>query len=79
METQDVQIAKIETLLKSMNEKIDGIVEKVDHIQDTFIIQTSSKLAVAEEKINRLETIVYGTVSIIFIEVIGLIALFIKK
>lgn len=66
-------------LLEKIGEKVNAIENKVNLMNDGHVMKTESRLAVSEEKTAKLEKIVYGALGIIFIEMLSIVVLWLKK
>lgn len=66
---------KVESLVNS----VKNVGDKVDKIQDDHIVKTSMDIAVMKEKVSRLENIIYGAITVIFIQIVALLFMFFKK
>ena len=77
MEDKEIIIRQT-VLMEEMGKRIINIEVKVDKINETQLGKTEARLAVSEEKVNRLERIVYGAVAFIIIELISIIMLWIQ-
>lgn len=65
-------------LMEEMGKRIIDIEGKVDRINETHLGKTESRLAVSEEKVNRLEKLVYGAVAVIIVNLISIIFLWMQ-
>jgi cell division protein FtsL len=65
-------------LMEEMGKRVIDMEGKVNKIYDIQIGITASELAVHKEKIGRLEKIVYGLITIIAVQVISIILLWIQ-
>lgn len=66
-------------LIEEISKKISVIENNVNAMKDGHIRETESRMAVQEEKMTRLEKIVYGAVALIIIQGFGLLMQFLKK
>lgn len=66
-------------LLEQIVKKIDELEGTVRVLRDTQLSKTESRLAVSEEKVNRLEKIVYGSLAVILINLVSMILLWIQQ
>lgn len=69
-------------LMEKMGEQMEQMMEDVKEIKNNFnghIIKTESRLAVMEEKIGRMEKIIYGSIAAIGGLIIAIIKLWLTK
>lgn len=72
------QSIRITLVLDQLNSKVDSLGTKIENIKDVFIVQTTSDVSVLKDKVSRLESIVYGTIAVIGVELVGLVFLIFK-
>jgi len=66
----------------TMDSKVDKVSTKLDNLQDTKVNNTITDIAVLKEKVYRLQSIVYGSMSVIGVQglvIIGGIILWLVK
>ena len=66
-------------LLEEIGKKVTAVETKVNSMNDGHVMKTESRLAVLEEKNDRLEKVVYGSIAIITVQLISLIFLWLRK
>jgi tetrahydromethanopterin S-methyltransferase subunit G len=66
-------------LLEAVIKKVDSIETKIDLINDEQIRSLDKGQGILQEKVGRLENIIYGAVAVIFIQVVALIFLWIQR
>ena len=73
-------------LLIEMSSEVKNIVKtmtalsvKLERLQEEFVTNMTSRMAVAEEKINRLERIIYGLIALASAEAIAILFQYLQK
>ena len=66
-------------LLEAVIKKVDVVESKIDSINDGQIREMDKSVGILKEKVDRMEKIIYGAAAAIFVELIALIALWIKR
>ena len=77
MEDKELLIRQ-SVLLEAVIKKVDTIETKIDNINDSQIRQLDKGQGILEEKVDRLEKVIYGALAVIFVQLIGLIFLWIQ-
>lgn len=77
MEDKELLIRQ-SVLLEAVVKKVDAIETKIDDINDDQIRQLDKSLGIVQEKVGRLEKVIYGAIAIIFAQTIALIFLWIQ-
>lgn len=74
-----------ENLMVKLAQQVEHLIEnvkelslKVESIKDVHIVSTTTQIAVLNEKVNRLEMLVYGAMGLALTEGIALIISFLK-
>lgn len=70
-------LAELTQQVRSLNKHIETLTEKMEKFQEHRANELS-RMAVTEEKVGRLEKIVYGLIGLVFAQAIALIFQFIK-
>jgi len=65
-------------LLEAVIKKVDTIESKIDNINDSQIRELDKGQGILQEKVDRLEKIIYGAVFVIFVQLIAVIFLWIQ-
>lgn len=78
MEDKELLI-RLTVLSEEITKKVTIIEGKVNGMNDTTIRELGTAQAVTKEKVSRLESIIYGTIAVIFIQIIALLALWLQK
>jgi len=65
-------------LMEETVKRVITIEGKVDSISQTQLSKTETRLAVSEEKVSRLEKIIYGALAAIMIELISILFLWMQ-
>lgn len=73
------QMIRMSVILEEIKKDVTEMSGKVDKIKDEHILQTTKALAIIETKLSRLENIIYGAITVVTIEFIGLLAMWIKE
>lgn len=66
-------------LMEGLVKKVDSVESKIDSINDDQIRNLSEVQAVLKEKVSRMEKFVYGSATIIFVQIIAMIFLWIRQ
>lgn len=77
MEDKELLIRQ-SVLLEAVIKKVDTIETKIDDINDDQIRQLDKSLGIIQEKVGRLEKIIYGAVAVIFAQTVAMIFLWIQ-
>jgi len=77
MEDKELLIRQ-SVLLEAVIKKVDTIETKIDDINDDQIRQLDKSVGILQEKVNRLEKVIYGAIAVIFAQVIATIFLWIQ-
>lgn len=77
MEDKELLIRQ-SVLLEAVIKKVDIIENKIDDINDDQIRQLDKSLGIIQEKVGRLEKIIYGAIAVIFAQTIGIILIWIQ-
>lgn len=77
MEDKELLIRQ-SVLLEAVIKKVDTIETKIDDINDDQIRQLDKSLGIIQEKVGRLEKIIYGSIAVIFAQTIALILIWIQ-
>ena len=72
-------LIRLTVLVEQMGQKVAGIENKVNTLNDIHLMKTESRLAVGEEKVSRLEKIVYGSIGLILAEGVTILFLWLKR
>lgn len=75
---ESVLLASLGEQMKQMTKTMDRMSQKLDKLQDDHVTDITSRMAVQETKVGRLENIVYGLAGVALTELIALIFSFIK-
>lgn len=78
MEDKELLIRQI-VLIEEMGKKVNAIEGAVTMMKDGHVVQTQSRLAVSEEKISRLEKIIYGSIATIIVQGFAILILWLQK
>lgn len=74
----DNLMVKLAQQVEHLIETVKELTVKVESIKDVHIVSTTTQIAVLNEKVNRLEMIVYGVMGLAVTEGIALIISFLK-
>lgn len=77
MEDKELLIRQ-SVLLEAVIKKVDVIENKIDDINDDQIRHLDKSLGIVQEKVGRLEKLLYGAIAIIFTQAIAVIFLWIQ-
>lgn len=66
-------LIEVNSEVKNITKTMTALADKMDRLQEEFVTQITSRMAVAEEKIGRMEKIIYGLIAIVSAEGIALI------
>lgn len=66
-------LIKVTVVLEQLVAKVKDLSDKVDNIKDEHVKETASTLATHREKIARMESIIYWTMSVVFVETIAIV------
>lgn len=69
---QNEQLIRVGIILEELGKKVVELTNRIENMR------TDSRLAVAEEQISRLSTIVYSAIGVIIIQLIGLVIMLVK-
>lgn len=72
-------LVRMGVLLENIGVKVKEISDKLDFLSDNHIHPANSKIAVVEEKVDRLERMVYGVAGTAFLQMVGLIVLWLQR
>lgn len=78
MEDKELLIRQT-VLLEQIGNKVTAIETKVNAMNDGEVRALGTQQAVTKEKVGRLENIIYGSIAVIFVQIIGLIFLWIQS
>lgn len=78
MEDKELLIRQ-SVLLEAVIKKVDVIETKIDDINDDQIRQLDKSLGIIQEKVGRLEKIIYGAIAVIFSQTVALVILWLQK
>lgn len=78
MEDKELLIRQ-SVLLEAVIKKVDIIETKIDDINDDQIRQLDKSLGIIQEKVGRLEKIIYGAIAVIFSQTVALVILWLQK
>jgi len=59
--------------VRNITKTMTALSVKMERLQEEFVTQMTSRMAVAEEKINRLERIIYGLIALASAEAIAIL------
>ena len=76
---QQEQLIRLSVMLEELVRKVNIVSDKIDAINNIHIRETDSRLAVYEDKVKRLEYIIYGVITITVGQAIGLLTMIIKN
>lgn len=71
--TEQQILAELRAEMKILITSVKTLTDKMDALQKEHVTEMSSRMAVAEEKINRLEKILYGTMAVVAVQALALI------
>ena len=77
MEDKELLIRQ-SVLLEAVIKKVDCIETKIDDINDDQIRQLDKSMGILQEKVGRLEKIIYGAIGVLFVQAIGILLLWIQ-
>ena len=77
MEDKELLIRQ-SVLLEAVIKKVDIIETKIDDINDDQIRQLDKSLGIVQDKVGRLEKLLYGAIAIIFTQAIAVIFLWLQ-
>lgn len=76
---QNEQLIRVGIILEELGKKVADMSNRIEEITNNHVMKTDSRLAVSEEKVKRLESIVYGTMAFCFAQLIAIIIMLVKK
>lgn len=78
MEQTEIQIRQI-VLLEEVSKRVNVIEEKVDSMYNDKLHTLDKSLGITQDKVSRMEKIIYGSVTVIIAQAIGLVFLWVQK
>lgn len=78
MEDKELLIRQT-VLLEEIGKKIAAIEGKVNSMNDGTVRELGTAQAVTKEKVSRLESIIYGSIFVIFVQAVAIVIIWLQK
>lgn len=70
---QNEQLIRVGIILEELGKKVNELTNRIEGMK------TDSRLAVAEDQISRLSTIVYSAIGVIIVQLISIVVMLVKQ
>lgn len=78
MEEKEIQIRQI-VLLEEVSKRVNVIEGKVDSMYNDKLHTLDKGLGITQDKVSRMEKIIYGAITVMIAQAIGLIFLYLQR